>query len=202
MTEQKTPLESPSEFSQLVRQFEQLPKERRLVAAYEFVRDIAYGNIGSRSAFDVLLAKKGTCSGKHALLKLLLQELGENVESWFAKHDFGKFPIRPWPSELTEFQHKNIPDYHDFLKVKDGDKWLTVDAVFDKPLSSLGFPTLEWDGKTSMQLPVDASEVFPAEGEMEDYKKKLIGALPEDAQKMRKEFLAAMTTWLDTKRNS
>jgi len=192
----------PLEFSALVQQFMRLPREKKLVAAYEFVRDIAYGNIGSRSAFDVLDAKKGTCSGKHALLKLLLQELGEEVQSWFAKHNFGKFPIHPWPSELAELQDKDIPDYHDFLKLKVGNEWVTVDAVFDKPLTALGFPALEWDGKTSMQLPIDASEIFPAEGEMEDHKKQLISGLPEEAQKKRKEFLTAMTAWLDANRSS
>ncbi len=194
--------EVPAEFSDLIQRLKKLPEEKRLVAAYEFVRDIAYGNIGSRRAFDVLEAKKGTCSGKHALLKLLLQELGEEVQSWFATHSFGKFPIQSWPSELAEFQGKDIPDYHDFLKVKAGKEWVTLDAVFDKPLSSFGFPALEWDGETSMNLPVDASEVFSAEGEMEDHKKKLIGALSEDSQRLRKEFLTAMTAWLDAKRNS
>jgi len=189
-----------TEFENIVRNIQKMPEESRPVAAFEFVRDIAYGNIGSRSAMDVLTAKKGTCSGKHALLKMLFEALGYGVQSWFARHDFGTFPIKHWPEELKEFQGKYITDFHDFLKVHVGNAWLTVDAVFDAPLAALGFPFLQWDGKTSMQLPVEASEIFPAEGEMEEHKKKLIAGLPEETQRQRKAFLAAMTAWLDTKR--
>ena len=53
-----------------------------------------------------------------------------------------------------------------------------------------------------MTLPVQASATFPAEGEMEDHKKKLIAALPQEQQEQRKTFLSAMTGWLDKKRES
>jgi hypothetical protein len=200
MSEFPTTPDVPEAFTDLVAQFGVLPSERKHIAAYEYARDIAYGDIGSRNPFDVLKAHKGTCSGKHALLKKLLEELGYEVQSWFAKHDFGKFPIAQWPTELQDFKDKDIPDYHDFLKVKVGDDWQTIDAVFDAPLKDLGFPKLEWDGKASMALPVIASDLFPAEGDMEEHKKKLIAGLPEDAQQRRKQFLSAMTKWLDEQR--
>ena len=92
------------QFRLLVQRFQSLHPLKARIAVYEFVRDIAYGNIGSRSAFDVLLARKGTCSGKHALLRMILEALGYEVQSWFARHDFGKFPIKPWPAELAKYQ--------------------------------------------------------------------------------------------------
>ncbi len=190
----------PSAFTDLVERFSGLPDLERRIVAYAYVRDIAYGDIGSRNPFDVLAAHKGTCSGKHALLKLLLEALGYDVQSWFAKHDFGKFPIAHWPSELEEFHGKTIPDYHDFLQVKIDNDDVTVDAVFDADLVAYGFPLLAWDGKTSMQLPVEASELFQSEGDMEEHKKRLISALSEYDQKERKRFLSAMTAWLDGKR--
>lgn len=195
-------MEESAEFKGLIERFTKLSPKKRPVAAYEFVRDIAYGDIGSRNPLDVLRARKGTCSGKHALLKLLLEALGIDVQSWFAMHDFGQFPIHPWPDALADFQGKHIPDYHDFLKVKVDGNWLTIDAVFDKPLTTLGFPALEWDGETNMELPVRASEVFPAEGEMDEHKKRLIATLPNDQQQARKRFLSALTEWLDAQRTS
>ncbi len=202
MSESQTQPETPAAFTELVQRFEAMPKEKRLVAAYECIRDIAYGDIGSRNPFDVLTAEKGTCSGKHALLRLLLTELQYDVESWFALHDFGRFPIHPWPDALAKFHGSTIPDYHDFLKVKVDGEWLAIDAVFDAPLALLGFPMLQWDGKTSMELPVEASELFPADGDMEDHKKRLIAALPDDVQTQLKAFLTAMTAWLDAARAS
>ncbi len=194
--------DTPVAFTALVQRFQAIPDDTRLVAAYECIRDIAYGDIGSRNPFDVLAAQKGTCSGKHALLQLLLIELGYDVESWFALHDFGRFPITPWPDALVEFHGKHIPDYHDFLKVNVDGTWLTIDAVFDAPLVALGFPMLQWDGGTNMKLPVDASEIFQANGDMENHKKRLIAALPAEVQAQRKAFLGAMTAWLDTARAS
>jgi hypothetical protein len=192
--------ETPVEFTELVERFAALPEPDRFVKAYEYVRDLAYGDIGSRNPFDVLAQKKGTCSGKHALLKMLLAELGYEVQSFFALHDFGKFPISPWPDELKEFERKVIPDYHDFLKITIGGEQLMIDGVFDKELVRLGFPSLEWDGKTNMQLPIEASDIFPAKGDMEDHKKHLIAGLPQEEQELRKQFLTKLTTWLDSKR--
>lgn len=200
MSESPSAPDVPVEFTELVARFDALPPAQKHIAAYEYARDIAYGDIGSRNPFDVLKAHKGTCSGKHALLKKLLEEMGYEVQSWFATHNFGKFPIAQWPSALQEFKDADVPDYHDFLKVKVGGEWLTIDAVFDAPLEELGFPKLEWDGVTSMQLPVESSDLFPAEGDMEEHKKRLIGALPDEAQKRRKAFLSAMTKWLDEQR--
>ena len=122
------------------------------------------------------------------------------MQSFFAKHNFGSFPIAEFPKELLEYNGKSIPDYHDFVKVKIGDSWLTVDAVFDSELEKLGFPKLEWDGLTNIDLPVEASEVFPAEGDMEEHKQRLISALSEQEQRERKQFLADLTSWLDAKR--
>ncbi|MDD5041308.1 MAG: hypothetical protein PHX87_03485 [Candidatus Peribacteraceae bacterium] len=185
----------------MAHQFYVLPDVQGRKAAYAFVRDIAYGDIGSRGAHDVLLARKGTCSGKHALLKMLFESLGYEVQSWFAEHDFSKFPIRPWPQELQEFAGKTIPDFHDFLKVNIGGEWITVDAVFDASLVRLGFPLLQWDGKMSMELPIHALRVFPAEVDVESHKKALIASLPQEDQAQRKKFLSSLTAWLEQERS-
>lgn len=194
------PFDASDQFQEIAHRFRELPDVQGRKAAYEFVRDIAYGNIGSRSAFDVLLARKGTCSGKHALLRMFFESLGYEVQSWFAEHDFSQFPIQPWPQTLAEFREKNIPDFHDFLKVNIAGQWITVDAVFDAPLVRLGFPLLQWDGQMSMELPIHALRVFPAEGDVESHKKALIASLPQEVQELRKRFLSSLTAWLEKER--
>ena len=190
----------PAEFERQLKRFRSLSPIEGRRAAFRFVRDLHYGDIGSRNPFDVLMAKKGTCSGKHALLRLFFEGLGYGVQSFFAVHDFSTFPINLWPVELRKFQHRTITDYHDFLKVKVGDRWLTVDAMFDAPLAQRGFPVHDWDGESDMQLPVQSQETFPAEGDAEDHKKRLVASLPEQTQKDRKQFLSALTTWIDGQR--
>jgi hypothetical protein len=122
-----------NEFTDLVNTLKELPESQRHIRSFVLVRDMAYGDIGSRDPYDVLEKKKGTCSGKHALLKLLLEALGYEVKSFFARHNFGSFPLKEWPQELEKFQDKQIIDYHDFLKVKIQDHWITIDAMFDPP---------------------------------------------------------------------
>lgn len=193
---------APRQFEEMVKNLREVPEPERHMKAFLMIREIPYGNIGSRDPYDVLVANKGTCSGKHALLKLLLEAFGYEVQSWFARHDFNKFPVTPWPPELAEFQAQALPDYHDFLKVKVDGEWLTIDAIFDKPLEQFGFLVQDWNGVSDMKLPVQTSETFPAEGPMEEQKKRLIGALPPGQQAARKKFLEALTVWLDAKRKS
>lgn len=193
-------METPPEFGQQLEKFRGMPAQEGRAAAFTFVRDIRYGDIGSRNPYDVLQAKKGTCSGKHALLKLFLEGLGYEVQTYFAKHDFSKFPIRPWPESLADFRAKTLTDYHDFLKVNVDGNWLTVDAIFDTETKGYGFPVADWDGNADMILPVQAEEIFQAQGDPEEHKKSLISALPEQVQKDRKLFLTALTKMLDEKR--
>jgi hypothetical protein len=64
------PLASPDvpvELSDLIQRLKKLPEEKTYVAAYEFVRDIVYGDIGSRSAvMRRLLSKKDKDTGKYS----------------------------------------------------------------------------------------------------------------------------------------
>lgn len=191
---------SEKEIDTILDRDKSLPELDRRIAAFTFVRDIAYGNIGSRDPLDVLAAKKGTCSGKHALLRILLNRLGYETQTWFAKHDFHNFPIKPWPEELNEFRELTLTDYHDFLKVKIGNQWVTLDAMFDKPLLKLGFPVQDWDGLSDMDLPVSAEELFKAEDGTEAHKKRLVEKMPKSVQKNRKKFLAELTKWIDSAR--
>jgi hypothetical protein len=188
------------EFERQLHTFRKLPPREGRRAAFLFVREVQYGDIGSRDPLDVLREKRGTCSGKHALLHLFFAELGYEVRRFFAVHDFSEFPIQPWPEELREYRGKTITDYHDFLQVRIGNQWIAVDAVFDEPLSRLGFPVQDWDGESAMALPVKAQEIIRAKGNPDDQKKRLIAALPAQVQQDRKRFLSALTAWIGVRR--
>ena len=48
----------------------------QIVKIFENVRDIPFGSISSRNPIDVYKANKGTCSGKHFLIKELYKGIG------------------------------------------------------------------------------------------------------------------------------
>ncbi len=174
-----------------------LPLNEQTVKLFEKVRDIPYGNIGSRDPQDVYDKNKGTCSGKHELLKELYKELGVEVKNFVAVHKFNDLKS-DFPKDIKEILDKTeIRDPHNFLKIKVNGKWLTVDATWDKPLKKLGFPVTEnWDGKSDTKLCVVSRNTFETDNPIE-VKEKVLAQMPEKARKDRELFLKRLTGWLE-----
>jgi len=177
--------------------------DRQVVTLFEKVRDIPYGDIGSRDPLDVYKNNKGTCSGKHELLKGLYEELGLEVKDYLIMHRFKNLAVN-FPSEIQEIlDRSDIVDPHNYFKLKIDNSWVTVDVTWDKPLQKLGFPVNEnWDGKSDMPVAVDPrGEVYETNDPI-GLKKKLISELPLEVQEDRKLFLKKCTEWLDKLREN
>ncbi|MCK4555384.1 MAG: hypothetical protein KAT83_02150 [Candidatus Aenigmarchaeota archaeon] len=177
-----------------------IPLNDKITKLFEIVRDIPYGDIGSRDPWDVYEKNRGTCSGKHELLKELYKELGIQVKDFIAMHKFNDLKI-DFPSDIKEVLNRTkIIDPHNFFKILIDDKWICVDITWDKPLKKLGFVVNEnWDGKTDMELCVIPIEILETEDPI-GLKKKKICELPEQVQLDRKLFLKKMTEWFDSVR--
>ncbi len=189
-----------AQFQQLVADIENLTDRERLIGAYVSIREIPYGSPNSPSPLLVIERNRGTAKGKHMLLKLVLTSLGYEVQEHWARHDLGKLPIDPWPEALEDFRGKPLTGFHDFLKVKVGDVWVTVDATYDKALLALGFPVHDWDGVSDIPLPVSVLETFEVEPPIDDHKKRLVTSLPEEEQLRRKKFLQTLKKWVEEER--
>jgi hypothetical protein len=187
-------------FDNLIKQLGELTPEEKLVSAYHSVRDIPYGGVRTKDTDDVLADNKGTGRGKHALLKTIFESMGYEVKEYLARHNLSEYPLNPWPTELDAFKGKRITSFHEFLKVKLHDTWVTVDAAFDHSLVPLGFPSLDWDGKSDMALPVNAEEIIPMKGDGALQIKELIRALPDDERQLRQSFLKTLKAWIESKR--
>lgn len=175
-------------------------REEELVAIFEKVRDIPYGTISSRDPLEVYRNNRGTCSGKHFLLRDLLLALNMGVKDVVCFHYYSQMPRSiEYPPELSQLleDNKGVPDYHNYLKVYNGD-WLTVDATFDYSLKDY-FVVNEWDGRTDTSLSVKPVEVWEV-GDSEEFKVNMLSKLPEDIQKGRKKFLQMFSEWLETLR--
>ncbi len=177
--------------------------EAKIITLFEKVRDIPYGDIGSRNPLDVYKQNRGTCSGKHELLKALYKELGIPVKDFIIMHRFKELPIL-FPINIQKILNTtDIIDPHNFIKIEIDGKWITVDVTWDKNLKKLGFPINEnWDGKTNLNISVvPEGKIYEAENPIE-LKQKLISKQAKIAQKERKLFLKAVTEWLDKARGS
>ncbi len=177
-----------------------LALNEKIIKLFEKVRDIPYGDIGSRNPKDVYENNKGTCSGKHELLKELYEELGIKVKGFIAIHKFNDLKIDFPPGIKEILDRTEIIDPHNFLKILVDGKWIIVDATWDKPLKKLGFVVNEnWDGKSEMKTCVVPLEIFESKNPIE-WKKQRIQELPEQIQKDRKLFLKKLTEFLDKTR--
>ena len=179
-----------------------LPIEKQIIVLFEKVRDIPYGEIGSRDPEEVYRNNKGTCSGKHELLKELYQELGIKTKDFIAMHRFKDLKVN-FPDSLKEIlERSDIIDPHNFFKILVDGKWLTIDITWDKPLARVGFSVNEnWDGKSDMEICVVPLNIIETDNPIE-FKKQEIAKLSEKAQEDRKLFLKELTKWANTIRNS
>lgn len=176
--------------------------EKQIIVLFEKVRDIPYGEIGSRDPYDVYKNNKGTCSGKHELLKELYQELGIKTKDFIAMHRFKDLKV-DFPDNIKEILYRSdIVDPHNFFKINSNSKWITIDITWDMPLNKFGFPVNKnWDGKSDMKICVVPINVIETKNPIE-FKKQEIAKLSDKTQEDRKLFLKELTKWADTLRNS
>lgn len=177
-----------------------LPLDKKIVALAEKVRDIPYGVIGSREPQTVYENHKGTCSGKHGLLKELYHELGIQTQDYIAMHRFKDLSVSYPQSLKIILERSNILDPHNFFKIQINRRWILVDITWDKPLKRLGFTVNEnWDGKTDMQITVKPFEIIQTDNSLKIKEEKL-STLSISVQEDRKLFLKELSSWLALER--
>lgn len=173
-----------------------LKNQQKIAALFEVVRDIPYGDIGSRDPLNVLKEGKGSCSGKHLLLGKLYETMGIKVKYMMCLTQFN-FLRQCFPKELQSIlDNFEIPDYHNFLRIYTN-KWVDVDITFDLFLTKYGFPVnLKWNGLTNCKIAFHPIEIFEVRDLIEE-KQIAINNLPYEKQELRKDFIKKMANWLE-----
>lgn len=176
--------------------------DEMLSTLFEKIRDIPYGSINSRDPLDVFIANKGTCSGKHELLKALYHEIGYETKDYIAIHAFNDLPV-DFPINIKSyFDVGELLDPHNFFKVKVKDKWVIVDATWEKGLSEYGFTINQnWKGDRDCEICVVSREIIETSNPLE-FKSTFLNKLPLEIQNARKDFLSDLTVWLDNIRKN
>jgi hypothetical protein len=177
-------------------------KEKALVSVFERVRDIPYGTINSRNPEDVYRRNMGTCSGKHFLLRELYNALGVKIKDFICYHRYDQLPRNvDFPPELKTLLDENdgIPDYHNFIKAYVNNKWVILDATFDKSLKGC-FIVNEWDGRSDTKVSVVPEKTWEVKNPLK-FKVKMLEQLPLQIQESRGLFLKKFSEWLEILRD-
>ena len=170
---------------------------RSRITLFEHVRDIPYYYPSTRDPSEVLESGHGSCSGKHYLLGEMFRLLELDVRHMICTHRFNESLI-VFPGPMQEMLRKNeIIDMHDYLQIALDGEWLDVDATWPSGLREFGFPVNEnWDGKNAMLLSVVPEDLAVAERDPEVLKEELLSKLPPRQRALRKQFLAALSSWV------
>ena len=167
---------------------------------FSLVRDMPYQRANSRNPEDTIAEWRGTCSGKHYLLRDLFEELGVKSRILMCPHYFtpqntGHFPVGLRRQILVG----SIPDIHTFLRIEIAEKWIDVDATWPLKTGNLGFPVnLHLQSGVTMKIacqPIDTLEI-PEGMEPQAFKEQLIAAHCHGRQAQRDRFIEDLSSWL------
>jgi hypothetical protein len=128
-----------------------LDTQRALISIFEHIRDIPYsltasGNYHLEPEERILAMGRGSCGPKHYLLAEMYRRLGFEVV--FATFPFlWNDPDLEYPPDLRALATGLPVAYHLACRVRIDNRWLLLDATWDRALKQAGFPVNEhWDG--------------------------------------------------------
>lgn len=172
---------------------------------FELVRDMQYGQLGTDDPDTTIQEWRGTSSGKHYLLKALLEELGYNVILMACAHQF-TIENSPWlPTTLQEVvESQPVPDVHQFLRVNSSvEEWMTVDATWPRAAENVGLPVnKDWVPGRDMRVAADPDELFHMPSDVQSYEQarafyeSLVERELADQQQRRDLFIEDVSMWL------
>jgi hypothetical protein len=169
-------------------------------AVFALVRDMPYQRANSRESEATIQEWRGTCSGKHYLLKALLEELGFEARLVMCTHLFtaqntGHFPV----SLRAQVCPQPIPDVHTFVRLKTEAGWMDVDATWPCQAKSLGMTVNDqFCLGVNMRIACDPIEIFevPQGGDPQAIKEKLIETYCGPQMEQRDQFIEGISQWL------
>jgi hypothetical protein len=165
---------------------------------FTLVRDMPYARASSRQPETIIHEWRGTCSGKHYLLKQLFAELGYSSQliacTTITHVDPGDVDGRL--RELLEQSNGRFVDVHNYLILELPEGEMIVDATW--PLSTDGMGTVvnkEFiPGKDQeIACDVDQNWIIPEDQDPQAFKDKILKENFSDAElKHREEFILTL----------
>jgi hypothetical protein len=129
-----------------------LDAEEAMISVFQHIRDIPYSlavpmTDPKTAPEQILTLGRGYCGPKHYLLAEMFRKLGIDVV--YATFPFiWDDPDLQYPLELRRLAGGLPVAHHLACRVRINDRWVLVDATWDRPLRQAGFPVNEhWDGR-------------------------------------------------------
>ncbi|KLN62535.1 hypothetical protein WH96_03385 [Kiloniella spongiae] len=175
---------------------------KSVVDVYHFVRQMPYGGAGVRDPRAVYAKRSGTCSGKHILLRDLLNSLGckADVLQVFLYFNRGIPVHATMPTELQNIiLNQDVSDFHNIvqLNVDDCAQPLLLDATWSDAMKPYGFTVNDnWSGMGDTQLAGNIIRTEEISADVVDQKEKLLSGLSEDELALRGRFLNLLISWI------
>jgi len=168
--------------------------------AFALVRDVPYQRASSREPEAIIREWRGTCSGKHYLLKDLFEEMGFDARILMCTHQFTEDNTAHFPAVLrAQVSQGPIPDVHTFVRLKSGAGWMDVDATWPRQTGLLGMPVNEiFLPGVDMAIacsPLETLEV-PVGVAPQAFKERLIESHCGAQSQRRDRFIEDMSQWL------
>ena len=164
------------------------------------VRDMDYQRASSREPEITISEWRGTCSGKHYLLKALFEEIGHQAKLVMCPHWFTRDNTNGFPDDLTELlAHGPVPDVHTFLRVNTGGIWTQIDATWPLSAEPLGFTVNHrFQAEVHMGLACHPEEFLeaPAGEDPQRFKEQIIESFCGPSSPSRERFIQGLANWL------
>jgi hypothetical protein len=169
-----------------------------LEEAFTLVRDMPYTRASSRDPETIIGEWRGTCSGKHYLLKKLFAELGysSRLIACTTVTLIDPKEVRGKLRTLLEQSNGRFVDVHNYLILETSEGEMIVDATW--PLATKGMGTVVNERFVLGQNQQIACEplktwVVPEEGDSQEFKNKILkeSFTPEELAH-REEFIQTL----------
>jgi hypothetical protein len=173
--------------------------------AFTLVRDMPYTRASSRDSETIIAEWRGTCSGKHYLLKKLFAELGydSRLIACTTVTLIDPKAVRGKLRKLLEQSNGRFVDVHNYLILELPEGEMIVDATW--PLATKGMGTVVNErfvlGETQ-QIACEPLKtwVVPEEGDSQEFKNKILkeSFTPEELAH-REEFIKTLGVMTNSK---
>jgi transglutaminase-like putative cysteine protease len=181
-----------------------LTPEESTVNIFDKIRDIPYYVIAEHLDLEkgpsgMLKENKGSCTPKHYLLGMMYQRLGVDVRYHTYSFMWKDLDIE-YSGVLKDLSERIPVTYHLACEAFLGERWVLLDATWDKGLAGTDFPVNEnWDGKSNTILAIKSINDFihedAAKRDKEIKEKTAAYSLPEKLELSR--FSGELNKWLD-----
>jgi hypothetical protein len=181
-----------------------LTQRESLMVIFERIRDIPYYLVPQIDdplewGLSIVKNNKGSCSPKHYLLGVFFEKSGIPIK-------YATFPFRwdeqkvDYPQELRRLAQGSPIGYHVACKAFIENKWVLIDATWDKGLLKSEFPVnAQWDGLSgTLNAIVPLEEIVHASLEERlSYVKKKKALYSEEEKLTYGKFITGFNSWLE-----